>query len=267
MALDARPCNSDAGVDAGATPVPYDRSDSTELLRRLGANMSDKNTLTFSRLINIVALLGLLGVLAGSLHLQFGVGEQPCPLCLVQRSAMIGLAVGPAMNLLWGMRVRHYALSILAAVAGGAASTRQILLHIADPADPGYGPAIFGWHLYTWAFVTFLVGVVGCTILIMWNRPFEINDKCVMTNRGESPKWMPFLALWAIIWVVLDLVVIAVSVVPECGLGMCPDNPPDGPSVGDFTAWLLILGTGVLAAVIALIVDKQVRARDLSLTQ
>ena len=92
VALDARPCNSDAGVDAGAAPVPYDRSDSTELLRRLGANMSDKNTLSFSRLINIAALLGLLGVLAGSLHLQFGVGEQPCPLCLVQRSAMIGLA-------------------------------------------------------------------------------------------------------------------------------------------------------------------------------
>ncbi len=228
--------------------------------------MTDKQTLTFSRLINIAALFALLGVLAGSLHLQFGVGEQPCPLCLVQRSAMIGLAVGPAMNLLWGIRARHYALSILAAVAGGAASTRQILLHIADPADPGYGPAIFGWHLYTWAFVTFLVGVVGCAILLMWNRPCELNDQGVLSDRSLSPKWMPFLALWAIIWVVLDAVIIGISVIPECGLGFCPDNPPDGPSAGDFTTWLLILGAGVLAAVIAALTDKLVRARENSLS-
>jgi disulfide bond formation protein DsbB len=227
-----------------------------------GVVMTDKQTLNLSRLINIAALFALLGVLAGSLHLQFGVGEQPCPLCLVQRSAMIGLAVGPVMNLLWGIKARHYALSILAAVAGGAASTRQILLHIADPADPGYGPEIFGWHLYTWAFVTFLVGVVGCAVLIMWNRPFELNDKGVLSNRRESPKWMPFLALWSIIWVVLNLVIIAVSVVPECGLGMCPDDPPVGPSVGDIAAWILILGVGVIAAVIAIFVERFTRAKE-----
>ena len=68
--------------------------------------LSDKQTLTLARLINIAALFALLGVLAGSLDLQFGAGELPCPLCLVQRSAMIGLAVGPAMNLLWGAAVQ-----------------------------------------------------------------------------------------------------------------------------------------------------------------
>ncbi len=78
------------------------------------------------RLINLVALVGLLGVLAGSLFLQFGVGEQPCPLCLVQRSGMIGLAVGPIMNLMWGLRPAHYAISILAALMGSAGSVRQI---------------------------------------------------------------------------------------------------------------------------------------------
>ena len=120
------------------------------------------NAVNIARIINVVALVALIGVLAGSLHLQLGVGEQPCPLCLVQRSAMFGLAVGPIMNLLWGMRPAHYALSILAAVVGGAASVRQILLHI-EPGDPGYGPAVFGLHLYTWAFVTFVIAVIGCS--------------------------------------------------------------------------------------------------------
>lgn len=111
--------------------------------------MTETRETKLARLINVIALFALLGVLAGSLHLQFGIGEQPCPLCLVQRSAMIGLAIGPLMNLLWGMKPAHYALSILAAVVGGAASTRQILLHIATPGDPGYGPEVAGFHLYT----------------------------------------------------------------------------------------------------------------------
>jgi disulfide bond formation protein DsbB len=81
-----------------------------------------------ARWLNVLALFALIGVLAGSLHLQFGIGEQPCPLCLVQRSAMVGLAIGPLMNLLWGMKPAHYALSILAAMVGGGSQ------HAADPA-------------------------------------------------------------------------------------------------------------------------------------
>ncbi|MBI1352669.1 MAG: disulfide bond formation protein B, partial [Actinomycetales bacterium] len=171
-----------------------------------------------ARIINVLALFALIGVLAGSLHLQFGVGEQPCPLCLIQRSAMIGLAIGPLLNLLWGMRPAHYALSILAAVVGGAASTRQILLHIADPRDPGYGPAFAGWHLYTWAFVTFAIAIVGCAVMLLWAAPFAANDGGILRER----RWLRMLALTAIVWVLLDLLVIAISVVPECGLGTCP---------------------------------------------
>lgn len=148
-------------------------------------DMSPQRAVALSRLINIVALLGLLGVLAGSLHLQFGIGEQPCPLCLVQRSGMIGLAVGPVMNLLWGIRARHYAISILAAFAGGAGSVRQILLHI-QPGDPGYGPAILGWHLYTWALVTFALGAAGCALLLMWQTPLDAGDTGVMGQRGAD---------------------------------------------------------------------------------
>jgi disulfide bond formation protein DsbB len=219
--------------------------------------MSDKQTLNFARLINIGALFALLGVLAGSLNLQFGAGEQPCPLCIVQRSAMIGLAVGPIMNLLWGMRARHYALSILAAVVGGAGSTRQILLHIADPNDPGFGPAVFGWHLYTWAFVTFVVAVVGCAVLIMWNRPFELGDNGVLGHKHWHRTLALFATLWVVLWVLADLIIIAVSVIPECGLGMCPDDPPPGPSAGSIGGWILVLSVGVVAAIIAFFVERR----------
>ncbi len=215
---------------------------------------TDRRAVDIARLINILALFALIGVLAGSLHLQFGIGEQPCPLCLVQRSAMIGLAVGPIMNLLWGMKPAHYALSILAAVVGGAGSTRQILLHIANPDDPGYGPAFAGFHLYTWAFITFGVAVVGCALLLLWDRPFRADDRGISRTRGP----LRFVAFTAIAWVTLDLLVIGISVIPECGLGMCPDDPQDISGVGDAPGWALILSIGILAAAIAvgLIVDR-----------
>lgn len=228
---------------AGAAPVP--------------------RALHVARLINILALLALIGVLAGSLHLQFGIGEQPCPLCLVQRSAMIGLAVGPLMNLLWGMKPAHYALSILAAMVGGAASIRQILLHIATPGDPGYGPAVMGLHLYTWAAITFAVAIAGCAILLLWDKPFTLNDQGIRNER----RGLRILAFTAIIWVALDLLVIGVSVLPECGLGMCPDDPADINGFGDVPGWAAILSIGLLAFAIALavVMDRRLvskQARD-----
>lgn len=210
-----------------------------------------------ARIINVLALFGLLAVLAGSLHLQLGVGEQPCPLCLIQRSAMIGLAVGPIMNLLWGMRPAHYAISILAAVAGGAGSIRQILLHI-QPGDPGYGPAVLGLHLYTWAFITFVIAVIGCSIMLLWRAPFEAQDDGIRSER----RWFRVIALTAIVWACLDLLVIAISVIPECGLGMCPDDPPNITGVGDIPGWLLILAMGMLAFAFAaaIVLDRKILA-------
>lgn len=200
-----------------------------------------------ARLVNIAALFALIGVLAGSLHLQFGLGEQPCPLCLVQRSAMIGLAIGPVMNLLWGLRPAHYALSILSAMVGAAASTRQIFLHIADPADPGYGPAVAGLHLYTWALVTFAVAIAGCALMILWSGQFRPDDRGILGERRA----LRVLAFTAIIWVLLDLLVIGLSVLPECGLGLCPSDPPDIAGVGDLPGWALVLSPALLAVAVA----------------
>ena len=208
-----------------------------------------------ARIINVLALFALIGVLAGSLHLQLGVGEQPCPLCLVQRSAMIGLAVGPIMNLLWGIRPAHYAISILAAVAGAAGSIRQILLHI-QPGDPGYGPAVFGLHLYTWAFITFVIAIVGCSAMLLWSAPFQPDDDGIRHER----RWFRIIALTAITWSLLDLLVIAISVIPECGLGMCPDDPPNIVGAGDIPGWLIVLSIGMLAFALAaaIVLDRRI---------
>ena len=207
-----------------------------------------------SRLINIVALFALIGVLGGSLHLQFGIGEQPCPLCLVQRSAMFGLAVGPTLNLLWGIKARHYALSILAALVGAASSTRQIFLHIL-PGDAGYGPAVAGLHLYTWALVTFVVAIAGCAVMLLWQAPLLAKDRGIR----DAGTFTRVLALTAMAWVTIDLIVVAAAVIPECGLGMCPDDPEPISGLGDTVGWVLVLGLGALALLTAVVIDRRRR--------
>jgi hypothetical protein len=224
---------------------------------RLEAPVQDR-ALLISRLLNMAALFALLGiVIGGSLDLQFGQGEQPCPLCLVQRSAMIALAIGPLMNLMWGMRPAHYAFAILASLVGGAGAVRQILLHIQGD-DPGFGPAVFGYHLYTWAFVTFDIAIVGCALLLMWRRPFELGDTGVLGKRGP----MRLVTLWLAAWVVLDLLAIGLSILPQCGLGMCPDDPTDTAGFGAFGGWAFVLGLGVIALIIGAILDRKLPEHD-----
>ena len=63
-----------------------------------------------------------------------------------------------------GVRDRY-----LGAVLGMAMSSRQVLLHIA-PGDPGYGTAVMGMHLYTWALVSFVVVLGFCGVMLTLGR-------------------------------------------------------------------------------------------------
>ena len=87
--------------------------------------------------LNILSLYGVALILAGAFAAQLLLHELPCPLCLLQRILFAALAVGPILNIRFGPRPSHYAMSLLAAVAGAVASTRQVLLHII-PGDAGY---------------------------------------------------------------------------------------------------------------------------------
>ena len=91
--------------------------------------------------LNALSLYAVALVLAAAFAAQFILHELPCPLCLLQRILFAALAVGPILNIRFGPRPSHYAMSLLAAVAGAVASTRQVLLHIM-PGDAGYGSAL-----------------------------------------------------------------------------------------------------------------------------
>jgi disulfide bond formation protein DsbB len=117
-------------------------------------------------------ILGYTLVLGLSLLLQFMFGELPCPLCMLQRYAMILCTLGA----LWLVRqaqagtltparyMQGLGLGMLGAIAGAAFSVRQVMLHIL-PGDAGYGAPVMGLHLYSWAFITFVVVIVFAAML------------------------------------------------------------------------------------------------------
>lgn len=166
--------------------------------------------------LNALSLYAVALVLIAAFAAQFALHELPCPLCLLQRILFATLAVGPILNVRFGPRPSHYALSLLAAVAGAVASTRQVLLHIM-PGDEGYGSALLGYHYYTWALIGFIAAIVLIAAILLFDRQFE-DDSAVPHGGGAFAT--------TAVWLVIGLTVLnVISTLLECGFGACADNP------------------------------------------
>jgi disulfide bond formation protein DsbB len=165
--------------------------------------------------LNALGLYGIALILVVAFAGQILLNELPCPLCLLQRILFSTLAIGPILNIRFGPRPAHYALSLLAAVVGAAVSARQILLHIM-PRDPGYGSALLGYHYYSWAFIGFAAAIVLITIVLLFDD--RLRDDSVARPVG--------LFAGGAVWLVICLTAInAASTLLECGYQACPDNP------------------------------------------
>jgi disulfide bond formation protein DsbB len=132
--------------------------------------------------LNALSLYAVALVLAAAFAAQLVLHELPCPLCLLQRILFAMLAIGPILNIRFGPRPSHYGLSLLAAVAGAVASTRQVLLHIM-PGDGGYGSALLGYHYYTWALIGFIAAIVLLAAVLLSDRQFEDDGAALPPTR------------------------------------------------------------------------------------
>ena len=63
--------------------------------------------------LNALGLYAIALVLLVAFAAQLVPHELPCPLCLLQRIQFAMLAVGPILNLRFGVRPSHYAVSLL----------------------------------------------------------------------------------------------------------------------------------------------------------
>jgi disulfide bond formation protein DsbB len=167
--------------------------------------------------LNALSLYALAGLLAAAFAAQLLLGELPCPLCLLQRVLFATLTVGPILNIRFGPRPSHYALSLLSAVAGAVVSSRQVLLHIM-PGDAGYGSALLGYHYYSRALIGFVAAIVLLAVLLLFDRQFE--------DDSAAPPIASGLFVYAAVWLVIGLTALNVaSTFLECGPKACADNP------------------------------------------
>ncbi|MEQ9617871.1 MAG: disulfide bond formation protein B [Deltaproteobacteria bacterium] len=171
-----------------------------------------------ARNLNALGVLGICGVLLGAYFIQFVKGEFPCPLCLLQRLGMLGVAFGAMLNLRFGIRPSHYGISLLSAVFGASVSVRQILLHIV-PGTGSYGSPVLGLHLYTWAFVVFVAAIFLIGLMMLWERQFREN------HESNSPENMSRFIKTVFFLAVFISASNVVTTFLECGPGQCPDNP------------------------------------------
>ena len=169
-----------------------------------------------AKLLNALALMAVDTVLALAFVDQLWFSDLPCPLCILQRAGLTAAGFGLVLNVIFGPKPSHYGVTILGAAVGAAVSMRQILDHIV-PGTGSYGNAIFGLHLYTWAFIAFVLMIIGAAIMLLDDRQF---------SRAEpmSSRLRP-LPVTAVATFILLAVGNVISTVLLCGAGFCPETP------------------------------------------
>jgi disulfide bond formation protein DsbB len=159
-------------------------------------------------------------ILAAAFSVQLIAGELPCPLCVVQRIALMMCALGPLYVLLQArdrtLTGRDVAIgngiAIIAALVGAAVSVRQVLLHIL-PGDQGFGSPLFGLHLYTWCLIAFVCQIAASGLMLIgaaWLKEEGISWRIAHVTAGTF-----------VVIVVANLL----SVIAEAGLNW--DLPSD----------------------------------------
>ena len=163
--------------------------------------------------LTAAGLAGLIAVLLVAYADQFAGRDLPCPLCLLQRVALVGVAYGLLLNLRYGPQPHGYAIMLLAALFGMGVAGRQVLLHIV-PGSGAYGAPLLGLHLYTWSFILFALVILGTAMMLFVPRP-------------ETGAWtLPAGMKHALAWAIIGLTALnAVTTFLQCGPIECPDDP------------------------------------------
>ena len=162
--------------------------------------------------LSVLLVVILMGTIGSALGYSLDTGLLPCPLCYLQRSAMMVVGIAALLNVRLGSRPGHDALMLLAALVGGAVSIRQILLHLC-PGFPTYDARVLGLGLYTWAFLVF----VGTILFVI----IHLTLLDAVPDRAPAIKNKMYTTV-EILFGLLILVNLA-EVVWQCGWGPCQD--------------------------------------------
>lgn len=160
-----------------------------------------------TRFLNALWIYVLSGILLGAYIYQDVEREIPCSLCMLQRLAMICIAIGPMLNLRIKFSPLHYGISLLGCIFGSAVSLRQISLHVC-PGFPTFGVQVLGFELYTWAFLVFAFSLIGMALLLF-------------LYKEEEEKSLNIFEKGAFLFIFLITLSNCITTLFECGLSAC----------------------------------------------
>jgi len=173
---------------------------------------------TLRFVLNEAYTLGMMAVIAAILTaamvMQYVYGELPCPLCLLQPVAMLGVCFGLMQNFRNGFSDRNLGYSLLFSVFLLVVAVRQTVLDIYPrPGHEFVGSAVLGLHMPVWSI---LIAVALITA-------FAIKLCVIGTEDGARPPERA--SLFGRLATMLSLYVTAIalinfgSVVVQCGAG------------------------------------------------
>lgn len=193
-------------ASSGDAGVPRDMP--LEILPRL--------SLEASRRLNAGGILVLGLILALTTVDQAHRHNVACTLCIMQRIAFIGIAVGLSLNLRFGARASHYVIAILSAVAGAMIAARQVLMQITPDLRTHSAPPIEP-VAYSWAVTLFASLIAGGALLMLIDR-----QKTSFHRRRR----LSLTGIAALFVICVLTMVNGLSTLVECGAGSCPEEPP-----------------------------------------
>jgi disulfide bond formation protein DsbB len=167
-------------------------------------------------LFSFLMMLTLAGILTFAQILQYAGGEIPCPLCLLQRVAMLGVCFGLILDLRETPSLRNAGLSMIFALLLLVISVRQVLLDIYPrPGHEYIGSAIFGLHMPVWSVL------IAAAMLLAFALKFAVLGGI---EKITPLRKFPALELAAKIltyYVVALCALNFVSAVLQCGVDAC----------------------------------------------
>jgi disulfide bond formation protein DsbB len=167
------------------------------------------------RLVLLLMLAIVAAILTMAMVLQVAFGEIPCPLCLLQRVAMLGCCFGLIRQLGAGESQRGTGIALVFALLLLVISARQTLLDIVPRPGHAYvGQAVLGLHMPVWSVIIAAALLLGFAIrFALFGGPRAAEE----TEGSAMRRWARGLELY----VVLISAVNFVAVLLQCGLGEC----------------------------------------------
>ena len=176
----------------------------------------------FVAFLNYTALLAIMTVIAAiqtaALVMQYGFGELPCPLCLLQRIAMFGVCFGILVSFRNGHSARDTGICLVFAVLLLVVAERQSLLDIyARPGHAYVGSAVLGLHMPVWG------AVIGIVLVIAFALKLTILGEEKDTGRHKLDSFPTLSRLSTLVGgaVMLLCLVNLASAFLQCGFSEC----------------------------------------------